>query len=85
MDGLARAIRLARISGRQTLYAEASQLTAEIALDGRAIYLWTRHPAQRRKDLQGALEMVSGYTARRQPWTNFQPGQSWRSCFSEHG
>ena len=59
--GLERAVRLARLGGKQTLYAEAGLLAAEVALEGRAVYPWTRHPAQRAGDLAAALEIARGH------------------------
>ena len=58
MERLERGIRLAQLGGKQTLYAEAGQLVAEIGWEARGLYPWTRHPAQRQRDLEDALEIV---------------------------
>ncbi|MBT4502331.1 MAG: hypothetical protein HOC74_31650 [Gemmatimonadetes bacterium] len=58
MRRLERGIRLAQLGGKQTLYAEAGQLVAGIGREARALYPWTRHPAQRRRDLGDSLEIV---------------------------
>ncbi|NKB72064.1 MAG: hypothetical protein GKR89_33720 [Candidatus Latescibacteria bacterium] len=58
LDRLDGAIRQAQLAGRQTLYHEAGRLAAAIALEARALYPWTRHPAQRRADLQMALDIA---------------------------
>jgi hypothetical protein len=58
IDDLDRSVRLAQLGGKQTLYAEAGRLAAEIALEARRAYPWTRHPAWRNIDLQQALAIA---------------------------
>jgi hypothetical protein len=58
MASLRQQIDLARLGGRQTLYAEAGLLVAQIALEARDRYPWTRHLTQRRRDLTEAHESV---------------------------
>lgn len=59
MQALERHIRIAQLGGKQTLYAEAALVCAEIALDVRALYPWTNHSEQRRVDLNDALQLIA--------------------------
>ncbi len=55
-------IRIAQLGGKQTLYAEAALLTAEIALEARALYPWTNHAERRRLDLGDALDLIAPHS-----------------------
>jgi len=59
---LQQANRVAQIAGRQTLYVEAAELVADIALKARALYPWTRDVEWRQKDLRDALALVREQT-----------------------
>ena len=61
MRRLSDLLRIARLGGKQTLYAEAAMTAAEIALDVRARFPWTNHPERRREDLAAALERIRAH------------------------
>ena len=51
-------IRIADIGGRQTHYAKAVYLAAEIALKARSVLAWHFQPKRKRRNLTEALELV---------------------------
>jgi beta-galactosidase GanA len=54
-ERLEKAVRVAEINGKQTLYARAALVVADIALYTRPMMAWHFSPAAKRRNLQGAL------------------------------
>ncbi|MDA0338092.1 MAG: beta-galactosidase, partial [bacterium] len=61
MARLRQAIRVSQMGGRQTLYAEAVELVADIALTARRLYPWTNDDDWRRQDLTDGLRLVGDH------------------------
>lgn len=57
-EKLERAVRVAEINGKQTLYAQAALVVAEIAMLTRPMLAWHFAPAAKRRNLSEAIEVM---------------------------